>query len=128
MKPPAKPANDARAHLQYKAVTNEVVDFHANRIRREMKISARQASPSKPEGDDEYQQLIAEDASFNARPMIAEAAYFLAEKRGFTPGLEVFDWLEAETAVETLLRSSVPGERRLAAANARRYDDNLKPV
>jgi len=30
---------------------------------------------------------------------IGEAAYFLAEKRGFTPGHELEDWLEAETQV-----------------------------
>jgi sterol desaturase/sphingolipid hydroxylase (fatty acid hydroxylase superfamily) len=33
------------------------------------------------------------------RAMIAEAAYFRAEKRGFVPGFELFDWLEAEREV-----------------------------
>lgn len=28
--------------------------------------------------------------------MVAEAAYFLAEQRGFEPGYEVNDWLQAE--------------------------------
>lgn len=32
-------------------------------------------------------------------PMIAEAAYFRAEKRGFVPGFEMFDWLAAEREV-----------------------------
>ncbi|QSA97688.1 sterol desaturase family protein [Methylococcus sp. EFPC2] len=31
--------------------------------------------------------------------MIAEAAYFRAEKRGFAPGFEILDWLEAEREV-----------------------------
>ena len=31
--------------------------------------------------------------------MIAEAAFFIAESRGFTPGLEFDDWLEAERLV-----------------------------
>ena len=35
--------------------------------------------------------------------MIAEAAYFRAERRGFEPGNEVSDWLEAEGDVEHLL-------------------------
>ncbi len=35
--------------------------------------------------------------------MIAEAAYFRAERRGFEPGNEVSDWLEAEADVEHLL-------------------------
>lgn len=30
------------------------------------------------------------------RPMIEEAAYHLAEKRGFIPGHELEDWQEAE--------------------------------
>jgi hypothetical protein len=31
--------------------------------------------------------------------MICEAAYFRAEKRGFTPGAEAEDWLAAEAEV-----------------------------
>jgi hypothetical protein len=31
--------------------------------------------------------------------MIAEAAYFKAEKRGFAPGMEMLDWLEAEREI-----------------------------
>ena len=31
--------------------------------------------------------------------MIEEAAYFLAEKRGFSPGRELDDWLEAESRI-----------------------------
>lgn len=30
------------------------------------------------------------------REMVAVCAYFKAEKRGFVPGLELQDWLEAE--------------------------------
>jgi hypothetical protein len=42
--------------------------------------------------------------------LIAEAAYFRAEKRGFMPGHETEDWLAAEEEVDArLLRSdSVP--------------------
>ena len=32
--------------------------------------------------------------------MVAEHAYFKAEKRGFTPGHEMEDWLEAEEEVK----------------------------
>ena len=34
--------------------------------------------------------------------MIAECAYFKAEKRGFSPGHELDDWLEAESEINTL--------------------------
>lgn len=44
--------------------------------------------------------------SLNESPreqMIAEAAYFRAEQRGFAPGNEMSDWLEAESDIERAL-------------------------
>lgn len=35
--------------------------------------------------------------------LIAEAAYFRAERRGFAPGRELEDWLDAEIEVDALL-------------------------
>jgi len=35
--------------------------------------------------------------------LIAQAAYFRAEKRGFAPGCELQDWIEAETEVLRLI-------------------------
>ncbi len=35
--------------------------------------------------------------------MIAEAAYFIAEQRGFSAGGELSDWLQAEREVQTHL-------------------------
>lgn len=43
--------------------------------------------------------LIGEDR----RRMIAEAAYFRAEQRGFVPGSELEDWLAAEMEIDALL-------------------------
>ena len=37
--------------------------------------------------------------------MIAEAAYYRAQKRGFAPGLEEEDWREAEAEVMERLRA-----------------------
>ena len=37
--------------------------------------------------------------------MIAEAAYYRAEKRGFVPGLEREDWLQAEAEVMERMRA-----------------------
>ncbi|HEX21852.1 MAG TPA: DUF2934 domain-containing protein [Chromatiales bacterium] len=36
--------------------------------------------------------------------MIAEAAYFIAEQRGFTAGDELGDWLQAEREIQTSLQ------------------------
>jgi hypothetical protein len=38
--------------------------------------------------------------------MIAEAAYFRAQKRGFRPGLEAEDWLQAEAEVMERVRTT----------------------
>ena len=37
------------------------------------------------------------------RSMIAEAAYFCAEKRGFAPGGELQDWLDAVAQLKAVL-------------------------
>ena len=39
--------------------------------------------------------------------LIAEAAFFRAEKRGFAPGHEVEDWLAAESEVDAKLLHAV---------------------
>jgi predicted nucleic acid-binding Zn-ribbon protein len=57
------------------------------------------------------------------RQMVAEAAYFRAERRGFDGDGLLADWLEAEAEVEARLRESEGEpllerlEERLAAAN-----------
>jgi hypothetical protein len=43
--------------------------------------------------------------------LIAEAAFFRAEKRGFSPGNEVEDWLAAESEVDAKLMSAKSGPR-----------------
>jgi len=39
------------------------------------------------------------------RELVAIAAYYRAERRGFAPGGEVEDWLEAEREVEAQVRA-----------------------
>jgi hypothetical protein len=43
--------------------------------------------------------------------LIAEAAYYRAEKRGFQPGHEAEDWLAAEAEIDALLFKSVTTPR-----------------
>lgn len=50
--------------------------------------------------------------------MIAEAAYFVAERRNFQPGDEVSDWLAAEREVESSLNSAKPARSRSATQSA----------
>lgn len=42
-------------------------------------------------------------AGEDRRRLIAEAAYFRAERRGFQPGQELEDWLAAEIEIDALL-------------------------
>jgi hypothetical protein len=49
--------------------------------------------------------------------MIREAAYYRAEKRGFTPGLEADDWAQAEAEVMERVRG-LNGTKSTAAATS----------
>lgn len=49
-----------------------------------------------PEGEQEARAMRAEAR----RRKVEEAAYFLAEKRGFSPGYEMQDWLAAEEEID----------------------------
>ena len=46
-------------------------------------------------------RLAIDPAELHAR--IAQAAYFCAERRGFEPGHEIDDWLQAERSIEQAL-------------------------
>ncbi|MCJ7592206.1 MAG: DUF2934 domain-containing protein [Woeseiaceae bacterium] len=50
--------------------------------------------------------------------MIAEAAYFIAERRNFQPGDELSDWLAAEQEVESGLGSAKQTRTRSATQSA----------
>jgi hypothetical protein len=64
------------------------------------KRAGKAAAPSQPAAAALTQAEISPDAR---RAMIAEAAYLRAERRGFTPGYELEDWIAAENEVDTLL-------------------------
>jgi hypothetical protein len=41
---------------------------------------------------------------YPSKAMVAEAAYYIAERRGFAPGKALDDWLQAEDEIEALTR------------------------
>jgi hypothetical protein len=41
------------------------------------------------------------------RELIAQAAYFIAERRGFAPGSELEDWLQAEAEIEACTKAAL---------------------
>ena len=78
-------------------------DFHGERVSQEQTIEAKNEESNRPQGTYEYEQMVAENAVFNPKQMISEAAFFIAEGRDFAPGHELADWLEAEAEIETRL-------------------------
>jgi|CZKO01.1.fsa_nt_gi hypothetical protein len=50
------------------------------------------------------------DEAAQRQAMIAEAAYFRAQRRGFEPGHELEDWLAAEQEVYRLVAGAEPGK------------------
>jgi hypothetical protein len=65
------------------------------------------AQRSSPAGAPMSGNLRPEVSSEEMRRQIAEAAYYRAKERGFEPGHELEDWIEAEAEV----RARLNGER-----------------
>jgi Protein of unknown function (DUF2934) len=59
-------------------------------------------------------QRIALTEEDERQQMIAEGAYYRAERRGFRPGGELIDWLAAEQEVDAMLNEP--------------YDDGESPL
>ena len=54
--------------------------------------------------------------------MVRVAAYFRALRRGFAPGYEVADWLEAQAEVDEIMATAVASRPRKSAAKKRSAD------
>ena len=57
------------------------------------------AKPAKPAPQSFASHARAEISAEELRKLIAEAAYYRAKRRGFAPGYEVEDWIQAEAEV-----------------------------
>jgi DNA anti-recombination protein RmuC len=75
---------------------------------------------------------ISEHSTEQRQRMIAEAAYFRAEQRGFQGGDPVDDWLQAEAEIDQLeLGGGQPARARLAdqiAAQLREWDGQVSTL
>ncbi len=60
------------------------------------------AKPAKPAAAQPF-EARAEISAEELRKLIAEAAYYRAKERGFAPGYEVDDWVQAEAEVKRLI-------------------------
>lgn len=100
------PGNRQKTGPSLKAERAAVADFHDQRIVSEAAFDCIREDSGPPVGNYEYEQMIAEstNANISIRKAISEEAYLLAERRGFAPGGEESDWLQAEIDVERMLR------------------------
>jgi len=65
---------------------------------KERRKTPRKAAP-KPDSKAENKNVRASYAPEKVRKQIEEAAYYRAKQRGFEPGHELEDWIEAESEV-----------------------------
>ncbi len=77
---------------------------HSRKLKR---LDATRPKHSSVDPELEPNSFVTRDGAYiepeNRLAMIAQAAYYRAERRGFDPGHEVFDWLEAEAAVDAAI-------------------------
>ena len=89
VKTPAKPAVSAPVKAAAKPVTKAPAKTAAKKAAAPAKAGAKKkAAPILPAQRNHYVEI---------------AAYYIAERHGFTPGREVADWAEAEAEIDRLL-------------------------
>ena len=98
-----KHRNKAGKHHEDAAENNNehslAADFHAVRINQEAQFQAAKDALNNPQGNDEFEQRIAEDVNLNTNRMVAEAAFFIAEKRGVSGILCKRGWVKGWPSV-----------------------------
>lgn len=68
--------------------------------------AAQQAADIVPHRSAPSSTAAAGITSRERQQLIAEAAYFIAEQRGFAPGRELDDWAQAEAEIDMRLRGT----------------------
>jgi hypothetical protein len=71
-----------------------------------MKARSQPGKKDKANGSStEAPPIRPELAGYPREELVAVAAYYRAQRRGFAPNDEISDWLEAEAEVESLLKT-----------------------
>src|SRR3954468_23657481 len=70
------------------------------------------AAANEPQANKPRSVQLAMPSAAELYEMIAEAAYYRAQKRGFTPGLEAQDWQAAEAEVMERVRKQYADKER----------------
>jgi hypothetical protein len=91
VKTPAKPAVSAPVKAAAKPVAKSVAPAKA--------VAKKAAAPAKTGAKKKSAPILPVQRSH----YVEIAAYYIAERHGFTPGREVADWAEAEAEIDRLL-------------------------
>jgi hypothetical protein len=68
--------------------------------------TARTTTPSRSKSAEAAPDTAAPLSAEDRARYVAEAAYYIAERRGFPGGTEAQDWLDAETQIDAMLAGS----------------------
>jgi hypothetical protein len=79
-------------------------------------------APATPKAASAPKVPAASAAPVDRDEMVRVAAYFRALRRGFAPGYEVADWLEAQAEVDEIIGTAAASKPRKAAAKKRSAD------
>lgn len=134
MKSTIRSAKKPAAHSEREQAILDAAKFHSERIDQEEQINTNREFSNKPTGNSEFEQAVAEDVILKIDDKIAQAAYLIAQRRGFAPGDPTADWLQAEAELEGILRSGANDrrnggdhDRRDQASKDRRSCSRLLP-
>ena len=106
------PKAEELAAMASKPATNAPQRAAANSKPAAVTNTEKKAAPAKKSANPAKIATPAEVPSINAEErwkMISEAAYFLAEKRGFTGDNPCYDWIQAEVQVDAILSQRSAG-------------------
>ena len=84
--------------------------------------AAAPKAPAKPTASAAPGVPAASAAPVDRDEMVRVAAYFRALRRGFAPGYEVADWLEAQAEVDAIIGMAAAPKSRKAPAKKRSAD------
>lgn len=84
--------------------------------------AAAPKAPAAPKASSAPKVPAASSAPVDRDEMVRVAAYFRALRRGFAPGYEVADWLEAQAEVDQIIGTAVAPKSRKAPAKKRSAD------
>lgn len=99
-----------RTAEEAKAMSNQKSSQSSKHTRRKRSAARNEAASMESSQSPPSASSVAEAAR---QKMVAEAAYYRAQKRGFVPGRELDDWFEAEAEISAYFLEQEPAAAEL---------------